>query len=65
MNDLYIIWFNALEPPAVIIPWFIADPEKNVVVDKVEFVSKENWKFHEPSKMAGAPFGLQIVGVSE
>jgi amidase len=64
-NDLYTVWVNALDLPAAIIPYGVAEPEKDVKTANVEFTSaadETSWNMYEPQKMAGAPIALQIVG---
>ncbi|KAF2242516.1 amidase [Trematosphaeria pertusa] len=64
-NDMYTVWVNAMDYPAVVIPIGVAEPEKDPVADGLVFSStadEANQAMYEPSKMAGAPIALQIVG---
>ncbi|KAL3424077.1 fatty-acid amide hydrolase (amidase) [Phlyctema vagabunda] len=69
MMDHYTVVWNAVDYPAVIIPFSVADPEKDPL-DR-SFVAWETNKepdeliqaMYEPKQMAGAPVCLQLVGM--
>ncbi|RDW92240.1 hypothetical protein BP5796_01634 [Coleophoma crateriformis] len=68
MLDSYTVAWNAVDYPAVVIPYSVADPKKDQPVS--DFVAWEgNQKadeaihaLYDPQLMAGAPICLQLVG---
>ncbi|KAK5189683.1 hypothetical protein LTR99_006217 [Exophiala xenobiotica] len=64
-NDTYTVCWNAVDYPAVIIPYTTANPE--VDLEDVSFVpmhdlDAEVQALYDPQLMAGAPVALQLVG---
>ncbi|OJJ50404.1 hypothetical protein ASPZODRAFT_13485 [Penicilliopsis zonata CBS 506.65] len=63
--DHYTVAWNAMDYPAVIIPFTTADPEKDPRATDFKPLSADDERIqaqYEPELMAGAPVALQFVG---
>ncbi|ETS81644.1 hypothetical protein PFICI_06646 [Pestalotiopsis fici W106-1] len=64
-SDIYTVAWNAVDYPAVIVPFSHADPEKDPV-DKdfkpIHEADAKNQALYDPELFKGAPVALQIVG---
>jgi len=63
--DMYTVWVNVMEFPAVIIPYDTVDSEKDKKYDNFKPTSEldaEVQAMYDPEEFAGAPIAVQLVG---
>ncbi|KEF54403.1 uncharacterized protein A1O9_09569 [Exophiala aquamarina CBS 119918] len=64
-NDMYTVAWNAVDYPAVVVPFTMADPKLDPVDEKfvpMHDLDKMVQELYDPELMAGAPVALQLVG---